>query len=93
MVMKGWSVHVTTLFSLVNLNKPLVITLCTYCAKIKLATTGSAVRHASVVRHVTDSATRPGIVRALVALFIVMCVLVCCVLCWSVVCAYDISWS
>ena len=28
---------------------------------IKLATTGSAVRHASVARHVTDCATRPGL--------------------------------
>ena len=27
---------------------------------IKLATPGSAVRHASVARHVTDCATRPG---------------------------------
>ena len=29
-------------------------------AGIKLATPGSAVRHASVTRHVTDCATRPG---------------------------------
>ena len=31
-----------------------------YRAGIKLATPGSAVRHASVARHVTDCATRPG---------------------------------
>ena len=30
-------------------------------AGIELATPGSAVRHASVARHVTDCATRPGI--------------------------------
>ena len=29
-------------------------------AGIELATPGSAVRHASVARHVTDCATRPG---------------------------------
>ena len=32
-----------------------------YRAGIELATPGSAVRHASVARHVTDCATRPGI--------------------------------
>ena len=31
-----------------------------YRAGIELATPGSAVRHASVARHVTDCATRPG---------------------------------
>ena len=31
-----------------------------YRAGIELGTPGSAVRHASVARHVTDSATRPG---------------------------------
>ena len=31
-----------------------------YRARIELATPGSAVRHASVARHVTDAATRPG---------------------------------
>ena len=30
--------------------------------EIELATPGSAVRHASVARHITDCATRPGIV-------------------------------
>ena len=30
-------------------------------AGIELATPGSAVRHASVARHVTDCATRPGL--------------------------------
>ena len=30
-------------------------------AGIELATPGSAVRHASVARHVTDCATRPGV--------------------------------
>ena len=30
-------------------------------AGIELATPGSAVRHASVARHVTDCATQPGI--------------------------------
>ena len=43
-------------------------------AGIKLATPGSAVRHASVARHVTDCATRPGIIlkrkRKLVALLL-----------------------
>ena len=29
--------------------------------RLELATPGSAVRHASVARHVTDCATRPGI--------------------------------
>ena len=32
-----------------------------YRAGIELATPGSAVRHASVARHVTDCAMRPGI--------------------------------
>ena len=32
-----------------------------YRAGIELATPGSAVRHASVARHVTDCATRPGL--------------------------------
>ena len=36
-------------------------------ARIKLVTPGSAVRHVSVVRHVTDCATQPGI-RLLYAL-------------------------
>ena len=30
LVMAGWSVHLTTLFSLVSLNKQLTSTLCTY---------------------------------------------------------------
>ena len=32
-----------------------------YWAGIELATPGSAVRHASVARHITDCATRPGV--------------------------------
>ena len=33
---------------------------------IELATPGSAVRHASVVRHVTDQATQPGIIKKVI---------------------------
>ena len=36
---------------------------------IELATPGSAVRHASVARHVTDCATRPGVFRVNLILF------------------------
>ena len=50
-------------FSWAGLNKRLTSNLCTYFrlyeAGIELATPGSAVRHASVARHVTDCATRP----------------------------------
>ena len=38
-----------------------------YRAGIELATPGSAVRHASVARHVTDCATRPGINQQLLS--------------------------
>ena len=39
-------------------------------ARIKLATPGSAVRHASVARHATDCATRPGMIDCSVFDFI-----------------------
>ena len=73
MVMMGRSVHLTTLFSWAGLNKRLtsreendrrnyfMINLeVWYQAGIELATPGSAVRHASIARHVTDCATGPG---------------------------------
>ena len=97
MVIAGWSVHLTTLFSWASLNKQLtsnrahtfacnwqqpfmndsaegrrmtveiiswsISTKVWDRAGIELATPGSAVSFASVTRHVTDCAMRPGIAK------------------------------
>ena len=49
-----------------------------YRAWIELATPGSAVRHASVARHVTDCATRPGVLYAWITVTSFINCLKCC---------------